>query len=607
MTKILYLDTETERLQEGPKSNLVPDLCLIQWSTSDAPTTVKTAHVLDEIPNEFKDMLNSDVYRIVAHNASFDMYVLIKHGLITKERAFEKHTAGLVHCTRIGFLLHEIHRGMEHKTSSLSYVAEMSGMKFNKGLKDSDAKLFFSKTKRPDAAQIEYAKQDVLLLPGIYNKYTHPEVAFHTTAAFVLKEISVNGMHVDRTRLEAEITQALMQIETIGTRGVSRGFITDGRTKKQVLAGEPVQFKLSRKAIQDVVVQKVPKSEIKTTDTGAVGTSKDSLRDFVKYAPELQCCIDYSVATSHLMHLEQIRDLDDDDRIHTSFSPLMNTGRTSSSGPNLQNISRDGGIRELFTAPPGRALVVVDFGALELHTLAEIIQYHFKTPGVLQLLLHNNIDPHSVLSMMIAEIVSPGIMCKYDQESFKKALKGDLSWIRRLSKAANFGIAGFMGAKSFVEYCANGYNVTITQAQAEMIISCYYKIYTEVQNYHNKIKTLSVASTPGIRCDKFPGLQSVFGLSRHSTSPSVLANFGFQSLGGRAAKFALIGIMHETLARPSIKIVHFVHDEIILECDEAEAPEVKDLLSRVMVDYGSFATPNVKLKVEGAYGKTWHK
>jgi DNA polymerase I-like protein with 3'-5' exonuclease and polymerase domains len=607
MEKIIYLDTETERLQDGPKSNLVPDLCLVQWSTGADPKNVKTCHVLDGISREFVDMVVDPDCHIVAHNASFDMYVLIKHGIITKRQALDKHLSGHVHCTRIGFLLHEISRGNEHNASSLSYVAEQAKLKFNKTLKNSDAKLFFSKTERPSEEQIEYAKQDVLLLPAIHNRFPHAETPFHTAAAFVLKEISVNGMHVDKARLAEEIAAARITKMRAADKCIQHGFVSDGRTKKQITDGVELVFKESRKRIQEVITSKVPRAHIKYTPTGVPQTSKDIIRDYIEFAPELQNCIDYANASSHLMHLEQIQDLDGDDRIHTSFNPVLNTTRTSSSGPNLQNISRDGGIRELFTAPPSRALVVVDFGALELHTLAEIIHYHFKTPGVLQLLLRNEIDPHSVLSMMIAEIVAPGVMKSHTVESFKKALKGDLSWIRRLSKAANFGIAGFMGAKSFVEYCSTSYNVTITQEQSEMIIDCYYSIYAEIKDYHKKIKNMPSAPTPPITFKQFPGLNSAVGVSRHSQSPSVLANFGFQALGARAAKMSLIGIMHETLERPSIKIVHFVHDEIVLECDEAEAPEVKDLLSRVMVEYGSCATPSIKLKVEGAHGASWHK
>lgn len=74
--------------------------------------------------------------------------------------------------------------------------------------------------------------------------------------------------------------------------------------------------------------------------------------------------------------LHQVRD---DGRIHTQYNvAVAETGRLSSSGPNLQNIPNDqddrpavyGLIRKLFIAPPGRKLVEIDYSQLELRVLA---------------------------------------------------------------------------------------------------------------------------------------------------------------------------------------------------------------------------------------------
>lgn len=63
-------------------------------------------------------------------------------------------------------------------------------------------------------------------------------------------------------------------------------------------------------------------------------------------------------------------------RIHSTFNQIVNTGRYSSSHPNLQNLpSRtDEGkeYRRLIIAPQGRKLVIADFAAIELAIIAKL-------------------------------------------------------------------------------------------------------------------------------------------------------------------------------------------------------------------------------------------
>ncbi|RYD60861.1 MAG: hypothetical protein EOP83_18435 [Verrucomicrobiaceae bacterium] len=61
-----------------------------------------------------------------------------------------------------------------------------------------------------------------------------------------------------------------------------------------------------------------------------------------------------------------------DGRIHGRFEPLGTaTGRFSSKEPNLQNIGR-GEMREAFTAPAGKRLIVADYSQIELRAAAAI-------------------------------------------------------------------------------------------------------------------------------------------------------------------------------------------------------------------------------------------
>jgi DNA polymerase I-like protein with 3'-5' exonuclease and polymerase domains len=64
--------------------------------------------------------------------------------------------------------------------------------------------------------------------------------------------------------------------------------------------------------------------------------------------------------------------VESDGRIHGSFNPLgTETGRFSSSDPNLQNVGR-GSLRECFTASPGCKLIVADYSQIELRVAAAV-------------------------------------------------------------------------------------------------------------------------------------------------------------------------------------------------------------------------------------------
>ena len=60
----------------------------------------------------------------------------------------------------------------------------------------------------------------------------------------------------------------------------------------------------------------------------------------------------------------------DQRQIYPNYRPLVRTGRTSCSNPNLQQLPRDGRFREMIIAPPGYWLLQIDYSVLELRTLA---------------------------------------------------------------------------------------------------------------------------------------------------------------------------------------------------------------------------------------------
>lgn len=108
-------------------------------------------------------------------------------------------------------------------------------------------------------------------------------------------------------------------------------------------------------------------------------------------------------------------------RIHTSFSTIKNTGRMSSSNPNLQQIpSYTNLIRNAFISDEGRLLASIDFSSQELRILTEIsgdeVMYEIFTTGG---------DVHSTTAVTIWNNKFPD-------------MKTDIDTFQRLRKVSDF-------------------------------------------------------------------------------------------------------------------------------------------------------------------------
>ena len=129
--------------------------------------------------------------------------------------------------------------------------------------------------------------------------------------------------------------------------------------------------------------------------------------------------------------------------------PIMATGRTSSTAPNIQNISKDPGIRELYVAAPGYVLCSCDYNQQELIALAEHCYTRFGTSRMRDLINHD-IDIHGFMGSTIAgifndlpefDIKNEELVIEYKtrMKNFKDSNPLRYKELRQLSKAADFG------------------------------------------------------------------------------------------------------------------------------------------------------------------------
>jgi DNA polymerase I len=185
--------------------------------------------------------------------------------------------------------------------------------------------------------------------------------------------------------------------------------------------------------------------ELISTDKEACADCDDLLmHDYSEYS-QLS-----SLLTGFLKDVEQGIDAP----IHTRFEILLETGRTSSSDPNVQNVRRRKGVRECFVPREGWCYIGCDIDRAELHTLAQVCTNLFGRSGLADT-LNAGIDPHTRFGARLAH-------CSMD-DLIARIAAGDEAaeeW-RRRAKAGNFGFPGGMGPAGMRRY-AKGLGVILT-------------------------------------------------------------------------------------------------------------------------------------------------
>lgn len=248
-----------------------------------------------------------------------------------------------------------------------------------------------------------------------------------------------------------------------------------------------------------------------------------------------------------------------DGYVHTSFMLCHAvTGRLSSRKPNLQNITRDSPVRNLYVSRfPGGKIIQADYSQQEFR----IIMATAKAERALENLAKGN-DPYLTT-----------------QE--------ELGCSRQDAKALDLGLIygksewGLMKEKGF------------SKAKARAFRTKWFQLYPEVAKYHAYI--VSTAQEKGY-------VENMFGRRRHGLDVTQdhdrnqAYNYPGQAGGFDILAHALNRLEKDlTSAGLRCIIVHTVHDSIILDCPPDEVDRAIPITKTAMTDWPEW---EVKLDVE---------
>ena len=276
--------------------------------------------------------------------------------------------------------------------------------------------------------------------------------------------------------------------------------------------------------------------------------------------------------------------IDPDGRIRTSFQMTVTaTGRLSSTEPNLQNIPTrtDLGskMREMFVAAPGHVLVDADYSQIELRLLA-----HISGDTAMQQAFLSGADFHTVTAARVFHVPQ-------DQVTHQ---------MRSRAKAVNFGIVYGISAFSLSQ------DIGVTVQEAKEYMDRYFATYTGVKQYMtdvvDKAREQGYVETLWHRRRALPELKSS-NFNMRSFGERVALNMPIQGTAADIIKLAMVRV-HSRLAREGLaaRLIMQVHDELIVECPEEEAPRVEALLQQEMQGVAELSVP---LLAEAHTGRNW--
>ena len=350
------------------------------------------------------------------------------------------------------------------------------------------------------------------------------------------------------------------------------------------MAGEEFNL-LSPKQLGTVLFEKLMLPAGKKTKTGW-STNADVLEKLRDKHPIVNVVLEYRMLTKLKSTYADglLKVIEPDGRIRTRFMmTVTDTGRLSSREPNLQNIpirkELGSQIRRMFVAGPGKVLVDADYSQIELRLLA-----HISGDENMCAAFRSGEDIHTVTASQVFG-VPVGEVTKRQRSN---------------AKAVNFGIVYGISAWSLAQ------DIGVPQYEAKAYMDAYLEKYHGVRDYQKRIvaqaKVEGFVETLYHRRRALPELKSS-NFAQRSFGERVALNMPIQGTAADVIKLAMVHVArrleNEELAA---KLILQVHDELIVECPEAEAETVRQLLTEEMERVAELSVP---LVAEANAGHTW--
>lgn len=488
---------------------------------------------------------------IIAHNAKFDLlWLRVKCGLIPKR----------VHCTLTAARLlsagtkpgNDLDKCLE-RFLGVAPAADHSRSDWGSMLLTDD--------------QLAYAARDVAHLHDLLGTVESEIEAVGLDTVWALESnlltcvisMEATGMHVEREKLQAVADSAdLIARQAADDLRVALG-------NPAINPASPSQLLTALRA-SGLKLDSTAEDVLKSADDGRLVPLVLAFREASKRAQQAKALIGH---------------IRPDGRIHGRFEPLGTaTGRFSSKEPNLQNIGR-GDLREAFTAPAGKCLIVADYSQVELRAAAAIAGESRMIDAYKSGADLHRLTAATVLGKAEADVT-----------------KAD----RQLAKAVNFGLIYGQSAPGLVRYAASAYGVTLDEDEASRIRMAFFRTYSRLRQWHGLSHNKASDGITEVRTRA--GRRRLIPANATEWERfTALVNTPVQGGTADGMKHALV-LIHQRLPMAA-RIVSTVHDEVVVECREEAADTCREIITTSMVEAMAALYPEVPVEVEANICTNW--
>ena len=430
---------------------------------------------------------------------------------------------------------------------------------------------------------VDYACEDAdvtLKLKNVLEKELnkHNMLNFATSIEFplidVLIEMESNGVAIDTKSLKSIDIKIIEEVKKL---------------TEKIFYEAGSEFNIdSPKQLAHILFEKMMLPSQKKTKTG-FSTDVDTLSLLADEHPIAEYVLDYrQLVKLKSTYVESLPKMINPatGRIHTTYNQtIAGTGRLSSTDPNLQNIpirSELGKeIRKAFVHQyDNTKLLSLDYSQIELRIMA-----HICNDENLIKAFEEGKDIHSATAAILFDTPIENI----DADK------------RRVAKTVNFGIMYGLGTFGLAQ------RLTITRKESSEIIKNYFEKYPGIKNYiDSTIKSTEkngYAETISGRRKYFPMINAS-NRNLKAGAERAAINMPIQGTAADMLKIAMINIHREMQKRKfQSKMILQVHDELVFEAVINEIEEIKDLVTKLMVD--ALPLGRVPIEVSAGIGNNW--
>lgn len=525
---------------------------------------------LQEVLAKVRPLFDSEEIAKCAHNANYDLSVLVNHGVKFRNVDFDTMIAA--------HLLSRHALGLKNLSqdvlgNEMTPISELIGTGRKQITFDQvpiEAALDYAAADADMTGRLRQALEAPVANQGLSNLMTDLEMPLVP----VLVTMQRHGIKVDAgvlREMSKDLNQGMEQVEEDLYKTIGH----------QVNINSPQQ-------LSEVLFNEMGLPKTKRTKTG-YSTDANSL-EFIREAhPVVEQILEYrQLSKLKSTYVDALPEMINPvtGRIHTSYNQIGSaTGRISSSEPNLQNIpirtELGRQVRKAFIADnvPDWLLFSADYSQIELRVLAHLSQ----DKGLLEAFRRGE-DIHSSTASLMFEV--PVNEVNSDQ--------------RRIAKILNFGVIYGLSAHGIAQ------QTEFSREEGAHFIESYFTKYPGISEYLEGVKAKTretqYAETVLGRRRYMADINST-NFNVRSGAERMAINMPVQGTAADIMKLAMIKVQ-DRLEREDFrsKMLLQVHDELVFETPQEELDALKEL---VFDEMPAALELDVTLKVDGKWGYTW--